>query len=147
MSRPLLLLAVAIVLALTGCASRSRELKLPPENSLDAATQKKIKRGLVEPGFTPEMVYLALGKPSEPANNLVDATRDGTWVYRDFNGTDRDLVRAGFRRRVIFDPAKRSDVVITEPLDTKAFPNLVPRSLVVKFKEGRVVDVARVAEM
>lgn len=146
MPRPLLLLTVALALAFTGCASRSRELKLPPENSLDAATQKKIKRGLVEPGFTPEMVFLALGQPSEPANNLVDATRDGMWVYREFNGTDRDLVRAGFRRRVIFDPVKRGDVVVTEPLDAKAFPHLVPRSLVVKFKDGRVVDVARVAE-
>lgn len=146
MPRPLLLLA-ALGVAFAGCASRPRELQLPPENSLDAATQKKIKRGLVEPGFTPEMVYLALGQPSEPARNLVDATRDGAWVYHDFNGTDRDLVRAGFRRRVVFDPVKRGDVVITEPLDAKAFPHLVPRSLVVRFKDGRVVDVSRVAEM
>lgn len=147
MQRPLLPLAAALVLLAAGCASRPHELKLPPETSLDAETQKKIKRGLVEPGFTPEMVYLALGKPAEPANNIVDATRDGTWVYRAFHGTDRDMVRAGFRRRVIFDPVKRSDVVVTEPLDTKAFPNLEPKSLHVKFKDGRVVDVVRVAEI
>lgn len=146
MQRPLRL-AAALLLLTAGCATRTRELKLPPESSLDTATQKKIKRGLVEPGFTPEMVYLALGKPTEPASNIVDATRDGSWIYREFNGTDRDMVRAGFRRRVIFDPVKRSDVVVTEPLDTKAFPKLEPHSLRVTFKDGRVIDVLRVAEI
>jgi hypothetical protein len=131
-----------------GCQSaNSRYQKVSATMTPDAKTQKNIKRGVVEPGYTPEMVYLALGKPTIPADGIVDATRDGTWIYRGFSGTDRDFVRAGFRRRVVFDPSRGGDVVVTEPIDTKAFPNLEPRSLHVTFRDGRVVEIKRVADM
>jgi hypothetical protein len=147
MHRPFLLCAAALAFALTGCSTTStRMVESPNASKLDPKTQAKIKRGLIEPGFTPEMVYLALGKPSEPKDGLSDATQNGTWVYRDFQGNDRDLVRAGFRRRVVFDPQRRGDVVVTEPLDTKAFPQLQPRSLHVTFRDGRVVDIQRMPE-
>jgi len=131
-----------------GCnTANSRFQKVSGTMTPDAKTQANIKRGIIEPGYTPEMVYLALGKPTIPADGIVDATRDGTWIYRDFQGTDRDFDRAGFRRRVVFDPSKRSDVVITEPLDTKAFPQLEPHSLHVTFRDGRVVEIKRVADI
>lgn len=143
MQRPLLATAAAAIVAfvaLPGCNTAK-----PPISStkLDPEIRKKIDRGIVEPGMTPEMVYLALGKPSEPASAIVDATRDGTWVYHDFNRNDRDFIRAGFRRRVVFDPVRRSDVVITEPVDPRLFPNLRAHSLHVTFHDGRVVEIKR----
>jgi hypothetical protein len=149
MHRPFIIVAIASAIALTaGCnTANSRYQKVSGTMTPDPTTQKAIKRGVVEPGYTPEMVYLALGKPTVPAEGIVDATRDGTWIYRDFQGNERDFVKAGYRRRVVFDPSKRSDVVITEPLDTKAFPNLEPKSLHVTFRDGRVVDIRRVADM
>jgi hypothetical protein len=143
-------LAVIAVLGLivSACNTATRPSKTPTAaTSLEPAIKAKVDKGIVEPGFTPEMVYLALGKPTEPASGRADATVNGTWIYRDFTRNERDFVRAGFRRRVVFDPVKRSDVIITEPLDTKAFPNLEPRSLHVVFKDGRVVDIQRVADI
>src|SRR5258706_9120484 len=114
MHRPLLASLAAFSLVLfAGCnTANSRYQKVSGTVTRDPRTQAAIKRGVVEPGYTPEMVYLALGKPTIPADGIVDATRDGTWIYRNFGppGTDRDFIRAGFRRRVVFDPSRRSDV-------------------------------------
>jgi hypothetical protein len=151
MHRPTLAIVAAFSLVvLAGCnTANTRYQKVSSTMTPDPKTQAQIKRGIVEPGYTPEMVYLALGKPTIPADGIVDATRDGTWIYRDYQnaGTDRDFVRAGFRRRVVFDPSRGSDTIVTEPLDTKAFPNLEPRSLHVTFRDGRVVEIKRVADM
>ena len=151
MHRPTLVTVVAFsLLLIAGCQSaNSRYQQVSATMKPDAKTQKNIKRGVIEPGYTPEMVYLALGKPTVPADGIVDATRDGTWIYRDYQATatDRDFVRAGFRRRVVFDPSRGGDVVVTEPIDTKAFPNLEPHSLHVTFRDGRVVEIKRVADM
>lgn len=150
MHRLLLPVLALLTLTLSGCNSASTRLRQYPESAtqLDNRTRDKIKRGVVEPGFTPEMVYMALGKPSEPAEGLATQTKDGTWVYHEFRPqNDRDFVRAGFRRRVVFDPVKKSDTVITEPVDPRLFPNLRPHSVRVTFREGRVVEVQRVAEI
>lgn len=148
MQRPTLALPFALALLVcAGCnTANSRYQKVSSTMTPDAKTQAAIKRGVIEPGYTPEMVYLALGKPTVPADGIVDATTNGTWIYRSFQGNDRDFVRAGFRRRVMFDPSRGGDVVVTEPLDTKAFPNLEPKSLHVTFRDGRVVEIKRVAE-
>ncbi len=145
------LLVTATVLsgfALSACnTANSRLREVSAANLPDAKTQAQIKRGIVEPGYTPEMVYLALGKPSVPAEGLADATTNGTWVYHDFHRNDRDFIRAGFRRRVVFDPVKRSDTVITEPVDPRTFPSLRAHSLHIMFRDGRVVDIQRIAEI
>jgi hypothetical protein len=149
MSRPILFALVAALLTLSGCHTPTTRLRDYPASQaqFDAKTRDKIKRGIIEPGFTPEMVYLALGKPTEPASSIVDATRDGTWIYRDFHRDDRDFIQAGFRRRVIFDPVRRSDVVVTEPVDPKLLPRLEPHSLHVTFRDGKVVEIQRVAQI
>jgi hypothetical protein len=148
MHRPLCISLAALSLVLASCnTANNRYKQVNASMTPDAKTQAQIKKGVIEPGYTPEMVYLALGKPTIPADGIVDATRDGTWIYRNHAVNDRDFVRAGFRRRVVFDPTRGGDVVVTEPLDTKAFPNLEPRSLHVTFRDGRVVEIKRVADM
>jgi hypothetical protein len=145
MHRSHFLLLVVGAFAVAGCsntATRFRE-RASSAAALNPETRAKIERHIVEPGYTPEMVYLALGKPTSPAGVNIDSTRDGTWTYRDFNRNDRDFVRAGFRRRVVFDPVRKSDVVITEPVDSRAFPSLQERTLEVEFRDGRVVDLRR----
>lgn len=142
---PICLCGCLALALLAGCNSPSARLRERPAAAaaLDPATRSKIDQRIVEPGFTPEMVYLALGRPSSPARVDISATRDGTWTYRDFNPNDRDFVRARYRRRVVFDPVRRSDMVITEPVDARLHPALRERVLEVEFREGRVTDVRR----
>jgi hypothetical protein len=138
------LLAAAALLLATSCATRSPTTA----TKLEPAIKAKVDKGLIEPGFTPEMVFLALGKPTEPTESLADATSSGTWVYRDFhqNGNGRELVKAGFRRRVVFDSKKKSDVVVNEPIEPQTLPTLPAHSLHVIFRDGRVVEIQRGAD-
>ncbi len=148
MHRLLASVGLASLLALTACNTANQRLHTVSNSTLpDSRTHAQIKKGIVEPGYTPEMVYLALGKPSVPSEGLADATVNGTWVYHDFHRNDRDFIRAGFRRRVVFDPVKRTDTVVTEPVDPRTFPNLRAHSLHITFRDGRVVDIQRLAEI
>jgi hypothetical protein len=146
MKRTFISFAAAATLALSAsCSTAATRLRERPHvtAALTPDAREKIQRGIIEPGFTPEMVYLALGKPTSPTGVQVEGTRDGTWLYRDFSRNDRDFVRAGFRRRVVFDPVRRTDVVITEPVERGTFPSLEEKSLRVTFHDGRVVDIQR----
>ena len=52
--------------------------------SLDPATQAVIKAGLFDYGYSSDMVYMALGKPSRRTSaETVDGTVE-TWVFRNF---------------------------------------------------------------
>jgi hypothetical protein len=140
MHRSIALIAATAVLVVAGCSTTPTTA-----TKMDSKIRAQVDKGIIEPGFTPEMVFLALGKPSEPSESLSDATTNGTWVYNEFTGTNRDFIRAGFRQRVVFDPKRKSDVVVTEPIDTKSIPNLRSNSLHVTFRDGRVVDIQRAA--
>jgi hypothetical protein len=137
------LIAAAALLITTGCATNRAPTTA---TRLEPDIKAKVDKGVVEPGFTPEMVFLALGKPNEPAESLADATTNGTWVYRDIQRNDRLLVKAGYRRRVVSDPKKNTDVIVNEPIDPKALPNLPARSLHVTFRDGRVIEIQRGAD-
>ena len=141
MHRLPVIVAATAFLFIAGCATP----KPTTSTSLEPKIRAKVGKGIIEPGFTPEMVYLALGKPTEPAQSLSDATTNGTWVYHDFHRADAGLVKAGFRSRSVFDPAKNADVIKTEPIDAKVLPNLRSHSLHVTFRDGRVVEIQRVA--
>jgi hypothetical protein len=136
-----LLAAVTLLLAM-GCATRTPTTATRLEPDIKA----KVDKGLIEPGFTPEMVFLALGKPTEPAESLADATTNGTWVYRDFQRNERTLVKAGYRRRVVSDPNKKTDTIVNEAIDPKVLSNLPARSLHVTFRDGRVIEIQRGAD-
>jgi hypothetical protein len=141
------LLGLAVA-ALTGCQSPATRIAQNPGAlaNVDPATEAQIRRGEIAVGFTPEMVRLAMGAPLR-----IDAARDSgggeTWLYRDRPRNPNDFVRAGYRRRVEFDPVRRSNVIITEPVDDRAFPQLRTHSIYVDFREGRVAAIRSVEDL
>src|SRR4051812_3341019 len=134
--------AAACSAAFVGCNNVATRMGDHPEftAALNSEARDKIEHGIIEPGFTPEMVYLALGKPTSPPFVRVEQTRDGTWIYQDFRN-ERDFIRAGFRQRIVFDPVRRSDVIITEPVDPRTHPELRESQLRVIFHDGRVAEI------
>lgn len=138
---PALLAAASVVFA-AGCATTRTPTTA---TKLEPNIRAQVEKGIIEPGFTPEMVFLALGKPNEPAASLVDATANGTWVYHNFSAGDRGILKPGFRRRIVYDATKQSDVITTERIDEKTAPNLQANALYVTFRDGRVVEIQRVA--
>ena len=131
---------------LMGCSHAAARLRSRPAAAaaLSAGAREKIDQGVVEPGFTPEMVFFALGRPTSPINVDIDQTREGIWKYSNPHYNERDFIRAGWRQRKVFDPDRRSDVIITEPVDDRAFPHLRDYTLEIEFRDGRVTSVRRV---
>ncbi|MCX7819508.1 MAG: hypothetical protein N2652_09955 [Kiritimatiellae bacterium] len=81
-----LMLAGAAALMVSGCATtpqdrirRHAELfaSFPPE------IQAKVRAGRVEPGFTPDMVRIALGRPDRVITRLTPEGETVVWVYTD----------------------------------------------------------------
>jgi hypothetical protein len=142
MYRLITLVAAATAIFAAGCATSRTPTTA---TRLEPKIRAQVEKGIIEPGFTPEMVFLALGKPNEPAESLVDATANGTWVYHNFNGSGRDVLKPGFRRRVIHGSGRQSDVITTERMDEKNTPDLQANALYVTFRDGRVVEIQRVA--
>lgn len=52
--------------------------------SLDPARQEIIRQGLLDYGFSPELVYMALGKPNRKSAGETGQGATETWVYRNF---------------------------------------------------------------
>ena len=73
------LVGCAVALWLAGCAAQQPIAtgKMEPE------VRALIEQRRIEPGFTPEMVFLALGKPQTPAEGLaVPDTKPGSLAAR-----------------------------------------------------------------
>lgn len=90
------LLVLMTLPLLAGCFSQveSRiQEKATAYGRLDAATQQHIRQGLIEKGYTKDMVYMALGAPTA---NKSTPTHDGgveTWIYKNMMLAGK----AGFR--------------------------------------------------
>ena len=82
----LLLAAALLALAVTGCestgsiAARTRE-KSAVYAPLKPWEKKYLERGSVAIGFTPDMVYIALGRPSKIAARDFPEGRAELWTY------------------------------------------------------------------
>lgn len=138
-----IVLGISVILA--GCNTTEDRINehRAEFSALDPAKQQEVRSGHVEPGFTPDMVYMALGKPTQVTNGP-DATL--VWLYhREPVTAYNETIRAGFRQRIVYDPVKRTNDVITEPIDTKAFPNLVPYTLRLTFKDNHLVTLERIS--
>jgi hypothetical protein len=136
-------IVVALLLLGNGCQHANFRIQEHAAEfaALPPATQQHIRHGLVEPGYTADMVYMALGRPAETAT---DAAGQTIWLYHEYPVTAyNETIQSGYRRRVVYDPVKRTEDVIIEPIDTKAFPNLVPHTLRVTFRNGTVAAVER----
>jgi outer membrane protein assembly factor BamE (lipoprotein component of BamABCDE complex) len=113
-----LLLGLAALFAFAGCStfnSRAKE-KAAAFAALDAATQARLEARDIRVGDTPDMVYIALGKPTEKKERLTaDGGRSGTWIYTarwdEYQGTR--LV--GYRSVSVYDPATKSHRVSYVP--------------------------------
>lgn len=80
-------LAAAIAALAVGCQS-SRTARIDEHAALfatlDPATQKLIREGLFAPGFTPQLTYMALGKPNHVEKRDTEHGAVEIWKYRNF---------------------------------------------------------------
>ncbi len=82
-----LLSALLAVLFLAACSTpRERRIRQNAAvvNSLDQNTQVKISAGVIEVGFTEQMVMIALGQPDRKSEKVSESGKETTWTYLDY---------------------------------------------------------------
>ena len=130
----------AVVLGFTGCQSVESRIKEKPEvfAKLDVATQDKIKQGIIDLGFTEEMVYLALGDPDQKKESVSAAGEAVTWIYNSYYERYDGTHSIGYRRQVYFDPYLNTYRIHYHPAFVEAYVTEKEERIRIVFKEGKV---------
>lgn len=83
--RPLVL--GALLLAAAGCSSPASRIKKNPEKfaALPAATQERVKQGVVAPGDTADAAFLAMGEPNRKYTRRTAQGETEVWSYTGVN--------------------------------------------------------------
>lgn len=86
-----LILLTAISLALVGCETGGINARIQEKSTVFAALspeqQQVIKEGSIELGYTGDMVYMALGKPSKVRAKDAPEGRVEMWTYNNYYPT------------------------------------------------------------
>ncbi len=136
---PLLLLAVL----LGGCSTferRSQE-KAATFESLSPEEREKLKRGVIEIGNNPDMVYIALGRPDQTRERATAEGRETIWTYNSYHREYEGQYQTGYRRILLYDPVRRRYTVFYDPIYTDVYSDHTEEHIRIKFVDDRVVEI------
>jgi hypothetical protein len=132
-------------LALVGCdtaASRIRE-KSAEFAALPPAAQAAIRKGIVQVGYTPDMVYLALGSPDDRA---VETTAEGqslVWIYTHTDEVAAGSGLVGVQMEVAHNASTKAPVVVSTPVYAPVYADHTEDRIRVTFRNGKVTAIER----
>jgi len=127
----------------TGCETVNDRIKEKPAAfaGADAATQDKIKQGIIDLGFSEDLVYVALGKPDQKRESVSPTGKSVTWIYNTYyQRYDGDRF-AGYHRRVYFDPYLKTYRVYYRPVYAEVYTEETEERIRIVFKEGKVAVI------
>ncbi len=138
-----LLILSLTALTFSGCNTvKSRiEEKSAVFASLDPEAQARIKQGLVDIGYTTDMVYIAMGSPDEKKERITGEGNETTWIYNSYWQEYQGSRLMGFRRIVYFDSRARAYRVFYEPVRAELYQDRVEEKTRINFKNGNVVSI------
>ena len=136
------LLLVSLVV-FTGCQTVESRIKEKPDvfAKLDAATQDKVKQGIIELGYTPDVVYLALGAPDRKHESVRATGKSETWIYNTYYDRYDGSAYVGYHRSVYFDPYLRAYRMYYRPAFADTYVQEKEERIRVVFKEGKVAVI------
>lgn len=130
-------------LLLSACStfdSRSRE-KSAVFATLDATTRARLEARQIHVGDTMDMVYIALGKPTEKKESITAAGASGTWIYTAYWQEYQGTRLVGYRRDAIYNPATKGYQVVYTPDYQPVYAARAEDRFRVTFQDGRVTVV------
>ncbi|HSY53749.1 MAG TPA: hypothetical protein VK785_04840 [Opitutaceae bacterium] len=140
MSPRLFLFFAVLLAAMAGCnsiGSRIRE-KQAVFNGLDPQTQAKIRQGVVAIGYTPDMVYIALGPPGAQRPGFTPNGDETIWIYKTYYRKYEGMVFAGYQYMVINDPSGHGGQISLQPVSAPVYSQHEQDKLRIHFVNGRV---------
>jgi hypothetical protein len=128
---------------LAGCQTVESRIKEKPEvfASVDKATQDKIKQGIIDLGYTEDMVYLALGAPDQKRESISADGRRVTWIYNAYYTRYDGTAMVGYYRRVYYDPFLRTYRLYYHPAFADTYRDEVEERIRIVFKDGKVAVI------
>ncbi len=147
-TRILTLLALAGFALLAGCQTVDSRIKEKPElfAKLDPATQDKIKQGIIDIGFTQDMVYLALGKPDQVRESKTTEGQREIWIYSTYYDVYDGTHFVGYHRSIYFDPYLHSYRLYHHPILAEEYHEDREDRIKVVFKDGKAVMIEQAKE-
>lgn len=136
-------LALTTLLFVAGCETVDKRIAENPQlfASLDAATQNKIKQGIIDIGYTEDMVYLALGAPDQKREARTANGAQTVWVYSTYFERYDGTRFAGYHRRVYYDRYLNTYRVYYEPVFADMYRPEVEERIRVTFANGKVTVI------
>lgn len=140
-------LLIGTLAFLAGCQTVDDRIKQKPEvfANIDKATQDKIKQGIIDLGYTEDMVYVALGAPDQKRESANATGRSVTWIYNTYYQRYDGSHFAGYNRRVYFDPNLRTYRVYYQPVYAEVYHDEKEERIRIVFKDGKasVIEQSR----
>jgi hypothetical protein len=148
MKNPLTILICLTALVLSGCSTvQSRiEEKSAVFNALPAETQSRIQQGLVDVGYTPDMVYIAMGNADKVIERSTTDGNETVWIYNSYYQEYEGSRFAGYRWSVYYDNRIKAYRVFYEPVRADIYSDRVEEVARVVFKNGKVASIEQVKE-
>ncbi len=128
---------------LVGCQSVNDRIKEKPNvlASVDKATQDKIRQGIIDIGYTEDMVYLALGAPDQKREAVTAAGTNVIWIYSTYYQVYDGTAFVGYRRRVYYDPFLKTYRLYYHPAYADTYHDESEDRIRVVFKNGKAAVI------
>lgn len=140
---PASLLLAATAIGLTGCNTFKSRAKEKSETFAQLTPDEKhrLKKGDINVGDTPDMVYIALGNPDEKRERTERNGASSVWIYRTYIDEYAGSVWAGYRRVIVPARGGRGYIVYHEPITQDVYRTRVDEVIRVTFANGVVSTV------
>ena len=109
--------------------------------SLDPQAQAHLKQGLIDVGYTTDMVYIALGKPDEVREKTTDKGKNTTWIFKNYWQEYQGSALVGYHRYVYYDATAKAYRVYYEPVRTEIYRERTEERTRVSFVDGHVTAI------
>lgn len=142
------LLALVALFLLPACQTFDRRAREKAEvfSALDPATQERLRARELHVGDTTDMVYIALGRPSETLRQTTATGRSETWIYQtrwdEYQGTRF----VGYRRHVTYDPLTKAQRITYVPEYRPVYAPRVEDRIRITFERDRVAVIEQVLD-
>jgi len=125
---------------LAGCSTINSRIKANAAyfDTLPIETQEKLRKGIVEVGDTTDMVYIAMGAPSEKHSTRSTARDRETWIYKVHYSDWVGRAFVGYRRVVVYDEKTKRTYVYHQPVYEDLYRERTEERIRIEFDRGVV---------
>jgi hypothetical protein len=137
---------VGALALLPGCLTKpipGKNDPLPTLEKYSPALREKIRRGILEYGYTQEMVLLTIGPPDLKSLTVAPNGQLENWIYYTYyRRTGQQAERSyPFERRVSYEPPLRAYRIFDAPSVTPAEEQDRTERIRLVFREGRILAI------